>query len=365
MGIGDGIIKWWLQNFYATKITKYEPGFVITDLGGGFNSFQRLAWFPESVCADIEIKIVQKYGENGKQTLLNLGKNYGYLFCLSLNAPRLGHDNIEKIEKFAKNSVKYGYSSWANDSEILHLNLEKISWKIQFHSHVVCRKNGLGYIFTDGISIGVGEYICKKKMEIVDSKCEGRGDDKCYLDIQAKEPKETIEYHIDINRELYYKLNSIKPSNFSNKSMKDYIDSKIVIIDKGLFYFKDDCIINCYSAFLYLLSTETYKLPSVENLFFDSGYEWAIKKDYIVNLQSISDFFSVMGFGDLIIKYDNNRYTAVINNFIWDSLETQTTDFPLIRGFISGMLSKVERKEIRLRKCEKIHNGSSFAVVLS
>ncbi|MFW6383162.1 MAG: hypothetical protein ACOCZQ_00805 [Nanoarchaeota archaeon] len=226
MGIQDKIIKWWVQNFYATKMIKYEPGFIVSDFNHEFgHSFQRIVMLPEQCLIELEKKVLEKY-DNGEEILAQIGRLNGYSFAYHYSAPQISQAKFEKIQKFMKNVFNYGYIGWAKEAEVENLDYDeqKLKFSIKFDNHVICRKNGIGYMSKVYSTLGVHEYIFNESLKITNINCQGNGDEYCRIKAESTKNPLNVNFN-NYQKSKYEYFNNIKEPQFSKTSFSDIVTS--------------------------------------------------------------------------------------------------------------------------------------------
>lgn len=366
MGFGSDIIKYWVQNFYGPKLIKYEPGFIVTEFDNKYGkAFQRLVVLPEQICIQIESIISKEYGQEGIKLLEKIGKMWGYNFAFTVGAPKLSSHGEKFVKDYISYSVSYAMSSWSKESNIIKFDLINNEYIISYDGHIICNKNGCGVLFTESIISGFLEYILEKPLCVKKSTCQGRGDELCIIEYTKLDTTEVRLLYTDFGK---YKLyNQIRKTHYSKLSLSNLFDNKTVRVEQGIFFIKNQLIFASSSLLLYLFDYEILRLPKGKDILFNICFNWAKQFSVGQNHSFIVDTLSAFGFGDLIIKEENNNFTLILNNYPWEPIETSIEDFCFIRSICSGMLSAVYNREIILKHSTKIfeNNSNSFSVILS
>lgn len=363
MSLKEGIIKWWINKFYATKIIKYEPGYIITEFHNRYgDAFQRLVTLPESMIIFIEDNFIKNSGEEGKKVLAKIGREQGYNFGITIGAPRISTHGKAHVEEYCSFVMKYAMSSWAKESEIIALDIGK-EIKVRYDEHLVCKKNGNGVLFTEYMILGFLEYCIEQNMKVVSSTCQGRGDPHCEIEY-ADGDGDTPNNYFSINDHRKYRyLNQIKKTSNSINSTGIMIKNRNISIDEGKFFYKKGVLFNIECLFLFLLEKYADEIKNGKQILFDAGQEYGKKIGTGENPKYIQDILSGFGYGDVLVKSGGNSHSIIIRNFPYAPIEIK--DFALIRGYCSGLLSAVYKKEILLKNSKVVLEANNFSLILS
>ena len=91
MPVKDKVVTWWIQNVIIPRQEIIDkPGFIVTTFTEKkFITYLRDFFLPEKLIEIIESKIVQTYGDLGRQVLYSIGKKFGYIYCSLSNFPNV------------------------------------------------------------------------------------------------------------------------------------------------------------------------------------------------------------------------------------------------------------------------------------
>jgi hypothetical protein len=253
-----------------------------------------------------------------------------------------------------------------------HLDLKNYIVKFILNNYVVCKTNGLGYIFTDGAIGGVWAYgIGDNNIEGVQIKCQGRCDKHCEFiaALPSVFKKLKLKFLSESNLDgleleySYNDINGIRETEYSKTSFKDLIDTGFFTQRTGIIKHKDERFLLLESSIMYILENELKKLKGANKILFDIAFEYGkefMKKETAKNKERfITDFFGALGFGDVIALKKDNKYSIVINYFPWTKWADKI-DYVMLRGMISGILS-TDRKVI-LTKIKKDISKGYFSI---
>jgi hypothetical protein len=368
MGIKDGdLMTWFIKKIILPRYEDYKsPGFLIVNFKTFNEVYFREVLVPEYLIADIETKFYNNDSKN-KKKLQYLGAVLGFNFAKMLRVPRLGHASKEEVEKYLKFSFKFNFSSWCNNSNFVELDLDRKTISLEFKDHVICRKNGLGYILTEGAQTGFAKYVFyDDKMEVLQEKCQGRGDNICTTTWKENLKNKGSSFKIPVlnNYNLEKKFNSIKPLKYSAKSTYNMISQKIFNLNDGKIIYKNNPFFNCSVLLYYLLETELPKIRGGGKLLYDIGFKYGSKIALNQPLKFIPDFLSATGWGDILITQKSNKIQVNLFYFPWSSLIDKAKDFYLFKGMLSGMLSSTLKRKIKLKKVRKILKKDSLNLII-
>lgn len=364
MPVKDRIVTWFIKNIVGpSREIIDKPGFIVTTFTEhSTHTYLRELLIPELLFELIENKIIQEFGDIGKQTLYSAGKKFGYLYASMSNFPRIDKNGSKKILDFAYLLVRYNECMYAKLAKHT-VDLEKKTFSIHFDEYIICRHNGYGYILADGGIAGIWAFLMDDKtIEGVQLKCQGRGDEKCLVLCAPKsyleEQKYDVLHEIDVPEykfdSMYKQLNEIRPTVFPSKSFKQLLNAGFFKYNHGILTYKDSRFFLCESHILYLLEEEISKLHRGDKVLFDACFEYGQKLHEIYGHDDykifLPDFFSALGYGDIHI-YEDKGLKIGINYYPW-TVYSKNSKYICIRGILSGFVSKALGKEIIFEKTE-------------
>jgi predicted hydrocarbon binding protein len=369
MQIKDNLYSWLVQNIFIPKMEILDnPGFIVSHFTEkGKKVYLREMFFPEQVIIDLENLIVQKYGKGGRQALYSAGKKFGYRYAQASLFPKKSASTKSDFLKFWYNFIRFAESMYA--SRMQHeIDWEKNLLTVKIDDYMVCSKNGIGEMLTSGSVAGIWAYcLDNPDSEGIETECQGKGAKSCTLlcgpDIKC-EFRENGLTGLGIEKE-YETINAIKPAKFSKNSCKTLLDSKFLNYSKGIVSFKGDRFVLNESGAYYLTEIEISKLDGGEQLLFDAAFDFSKKigqreKD----TKFIIDFLPALGWGDSYVKEENGKYSVYTLFFPWMGVETQIS-FAWYRGMLSGLLSGMKGRDMRLTKIQKSFEGATYVLKMS
>jgi len=350
------------------------PGFIVTKLTGNSSELLlRDVFLPEDLFVKIEDSLVREYGEKGQQVLYSAGKKGGHAYAALSNFTRKSQVSIAEFEAFGWILMEFIGGTYASDVEI-DLNTSQKRLEIRFKDFVICEKNGKGYFMTEGGIAGIWSYLIEDPtIEAIQLNCQGRGEKECHILIQPRQNFTTpIIYNVtDLpvltysdEYQLYNKIHKTEYITLTlNELIQDqfgeYSNGKILI--KKIRYFEFDPTI------LYILEQEISSMPGGEKILFEVAYETG--KNVLNSLsnpsiQLIMDFMGVLGWGETIILENGDNYNINIRYFPWTPYSVNSR-YIIFRGWLSGMLSQLTGKDIRLNNFESSYIENYLSIILN
>ncbi|MBN1280206.1 MAG: hypothetical protein JXA00_01005, partial [Candidatus Thermoplasmatota archaeon] len=284
MPVKDRIVTWFIKNIVVPRREIIDqPGFIVTTFTDqSSETYLREILIPEKLFQCIENRIIQRYNEQGKQTLYSAGKKFGYLYASMSNFPNIDNNNGKKIVDFAYQLVRYNECMYAQSAEH-EIDIEKKMFSISFNDYVVCRHNGFGYIMADGGIAGIWAYLMQdKSIDGIQTLCQGRGDQQCKVLCAPKQllnenyptyfKEENLpSFKFDTN---YKKMNEIRPTKYPAKSFKQLLNAGFFRYGHGILTYKGSRFFLSESHILYLLESELSKLIDGEQVLFEACFEF-------------------------------------------------------------------------------------------
>lgn len=372
MVVKDKLARWFLQNIMLPQIDVWNnPGFVITQYTEkGRKIFLREVFIPEKLLVEIENKFSSVYKIKGKKALYSAGKKFGYIFAKLSNFPKNSELNDKQFLDFIYQTVRYVESTYAE--KIQHtVDIKSKIFDIEMNNYIVCRKNGLGFLLGEGGITGIWSYMNNdKNIEGKQLTCTYSGSETCKIicapssvlvnrHIKSfKEPRPDIK-NIESDS-IYQNFNAPRKTTFETRSLKELIDSKRFSYEKGVLKFKEERYAYVDTSLIYIIEQELSKFKSGKKILFDIGFDIGYETiDVNQNKDFIRDYISALGFGE--INFMNEILS--IKYFPWLKLY-KNIDFCIIRGLVSGMLSKISGEKILLKKVEKNISEGFLEIIL-
>lgn len=375
MVVKDRIASWFIKHVIVPKREIIEhPGFVINTLGGKNQPiYLREFFLSEQLFELIENRIVEKYGEKGKQALYSAGKKFGYSYASLSNFPTINDTTKKDFLDFSYFLVRYIETLFAMDAKH-DVDIDNKIFTMSIKDYIICRNNGLGYIMTDGGIAGIWAYaLADKTVEGTQIKCQGRGDERCSIicapEEKLKEKTNTFFKEINLSEKkfdnTYKTLNEIRKTTYSTNSLKDLIDAKFFEYHEGVLSYKKIRFFACDAHLLYMLEDEITKLENGEQTLFDICFEYGkiVREIYGgKNYQKfITDYYPALGFGDIIV-FDSETPKIGSLFYPWTTL-SEKSRYIIFRGIMSGIISDSTAKRTEFRNFDiKISNYLTLTV---
>ena len=368
--IKDDVVRLYVKRFVIPRALIFDkPGFVDFKISGKTNVFARQVLVPENFFVNLEKNIVEEYGKDGKSAMYSIGKKFGYSFS------QLGR--FENINDHPGNSVKdwiiiaSKFVEGTYASEITQTaKIEDKTVDYILKDFVICRKLGYDFFLATGGAAGVIAWLLQdKNIEgyYYDSKLENENHSckvKCApFDKLNKISTDNVFNENDLDNlkqdvQMYNKFNEEVKIRYT-KSFDSYLNAKIFSYEKGIIKYK-----NTQERFFLMEVSGLYLLESVlkskklDKSVFDIAYDTGknMLDDLNYNIESMLELMTALGWGEVILL-PGKDINIVINHFPWTGWY-KSIDYLVIRGLLSGILSKIYKKDVRLDKPKiDIHNN--------
>jgi len=377
MVVKDKIVTWFIRNIILSRneIIEY-PGFIFWKLSIEREVTNlREILFPEFIISELEKGIKEKYGKGGEQILYSAGKKFGYRYALICRYPSA--ENQKAHEEFSYFFVRYLESVCA--SKITHqIDYKNKKFALKAKDWIVCHENGLGYILSNGTGGGMLSYAFRDPtIEGIQTKCQGRGDDHCeivcapekyFIEKKIKFLKERDLSGLELLQREYNEINQIRPTKFATNSFERLLNSGFIKQKGGVITGDGERYMLLESSLMYLLEKELKKLKGgldvLWNVSFDFGKKLAEISKHDDPAKIIMDLFPALGFGDIWVEKDKEKYKIYVNYFPWTKWANEV-DFTMFRGMLSGVISGSTGKKVELGKCEKDLSNGYLALYIS
>lgn len=374
MEIKDKVVSFYIKHYLIPRAQIVDkPGFVIFNVSGKTPIFARQIIVPESFFILLEKKLVDKFKDVGRGKLYSAGKKFGYRFSVMGGFSKRGEMEDKKLPDYIKMINKFIEGTYASDISC-DIYMDKSKVKYSLKNFVVCNKLGYGYFLPLGAAAGMISYLMNNdKIEGVQTKCQGAREERCTLIYEPIEElkKEIKKFKIFTESNLknleidsaYQSMNSIRKTENSNYSFQQFIDS-------GTFSFKEGIIMNNFQRYfiyeisgIYMLEKELQEDNEMKKILFEAAYETG--KEILKNneswssLESLNDLLTSFGWGDVLILEKNKKYVVDIKYFPWTKFY-ESADFIFVRGLLSGLLSIISKREVKLKTAEKSTSEGYF-----
>jgi hypothetical protein len=351
-----------------------KGGFIINKISAQKETTNlREVLLPESIFVLLEDEVVKKYKDAGKKVLYSAGKKFCYRYALISKHPTVkdGKSYLDFVYMFVR-YLEAIYSSKMDYS----INIEKKIFKLKMWDYIVCNKNGLGIVLTDGSSGMLSYAFSNPTIEGTQIKCKGRGDRYCELICTTSDnlKRMNLKFFSESNmnnlelEDSYNDVNGFRETEFSKTSFQDLINSGFFTQRTGIIKHNDERFLLLESSIMYIIEKELKKLKDADkllfNVSFDCGRNLARKEGKDGFEKFIVDFLGASGFGDVMVIKEKGKYKILIRYFPWTKWADEI-DFSMVRGMLSGMLSEASGKKVILKKLEKDLTQGYFSLVLT
>lgn len=351
----EKVLPWFLEKILipGNEIVN-KPGYIVTKVTDAKTTiYLREICFFEDVLIDLEKEICKKYGKKGRLALYKAGKEFGYVYSELSLFERYSSGNQKDFEQFFKLFMGYIRTLWFRDYKY-EIDCEKKVFTAEFQKHLVCSKNGLGHVLTEGCYAGFWGYLMGDPgIEGKQTKCQGRGDKNCEVIFGPNKLVRAENVPIEagqltITRE-YNAINAIRATKHTRSSFIGMLKNKLFKYDNGVAQYNENRIFFIGSNFIYHLERELEKIDPKNSVLFDVcfniGKECAKPNDEMF----ILEFFSFCGWGEPTIIKDEKGKRVVLNEiYPWFKTKFEHK-FVIYRGLLSGMMSRCFSKDIKFQ----------------
>jgi len=354
----DKLLGWFIRNLLNRLRIINIPGFLLFKIQGT-NSYGRQVLLPEDLVAELEERM-----RSNSTELYSLGKKFGYNYVAIQNIPTISKCSRKKFlfyTYFLVRSVECVYADRLKHK----IDYDRRIFRLKMKNYIICRKNGLGYIFSMGGIAGVWAYIVENNsVEAVKPECEGRGARECL--VIAAPYKELLEMgyepitckeleSLEITRQ-YIEINRVRTRKYARYSLESLINSNFISYKHGQMVYRNERFFLVEASFLYTLEKELAKIENGLETLWQCSFNFGRILEKVSNrpepCKFIMDFIPALGFGDILALKRENKYEIIVYCFPWTKWY-KDIDFTLFRALLSGIISEYEKKEVRLENIEK------------
>lgn len=361
--IEESDMSWYLKNIEMSgKGILDHPGFISENIGEHKRRYLRNVAVPEDIYINIEDRVDEP------KLLYKIGKKFGYRYAMINGLAERSEEDKSNFTKSTRKFLKYLESIcyWSNghfnldyEEDILYLSLEDF---------LVCNKRGSGKLFL-GAMAGFWCYMVEsKKVEAVQTECEGQKDEKCEIKIAPRsELKDSFKIDMEkINLDVsenYKIFNEIEDTKYADNSMEDYEKVGFFKHQDGLFVHNNMRYVWTESSLIEIIENE---LEDFGELLFGCAFQAGqnIPQDEAKKSmrEFIIEYLSATGWGDTKVKKDDEGYQIESSMFPWTKF-TSNTGYPIFRGMVSGIITKFKHREIKLKTIRKHDEGGTYTIV--
>ncbi|MFA6049250.1 MAG: hypothetical protein WC792_04905 [Candidatus Micrarchaeia archaeon] len=370
MGIKDTVVGLYIKNYLIPRNQILDkPGFIAFNLSGKSSIFVRQVIIPESFFVNLEKKLIEQLGDEGKQILYSTGKRFGYRFALlgnfvtknSVSSDEL-QDNLAIITKFIEGTYASEISAQTN------LAIPKVEFTIS--RFVVIEKLGYGYFLPLGAAAGLmsrlfdDPHIECGQLPSLDNKQRILCAPNIFLTGEKIQHfEETDLSKLEIERD-YRALNEISQITNSTRSFQQMIDSKLFSYHEGIITRGEERYFIYEVSGLYLLELTLSNNKKTSSTFYDCAFQTGANS--IVTEKTSADIINLLsafGWGDPVILTKDGKYRVIVTHYPWTQFFSEIS-FQMFCGIVSGMLSKIANRPVNVKLTSKTTNQGSLAIVL-
>lgn len=375
MAVRDKAVVWFFQHYIMPRAQIIDkPGFVAFNVSYKTNIYSRQVIMPESLFVSLEKRVIEDYGKVGGRALYSLGKKFGYRFATMSNVVDIKDANRKDFLRYVDILSKFVEGTYARNLSS-SVNLKKSIIKFNFNDFIICRKSGIGYIFSSGGIAGIwARMLCNPKIEAFQPKCQGRGDEKCTVISAPLKILDEIGYKAMSEGNLsglemgtnYRSMNDIRSVQYAKSSLKDFIEDRFFSFNRGMINYKGDRYFIVEASLNYLLEMELKRFKWGEGLLFDISFEYgkALAKKEVHNnpCKFITDFMSALGWGDILASKRGGDYNVSVNCFPWTNWY-RDIKYIIFRGILSGIISGFSGRKVVLKNFKTYILGDQMKLI--
>lgn len=376
MVLKDAVVGWYIKQFVIPRAQVLDtPGYLVFKIYGKSSIFSRQTILPESFFVLLEKQAISKFGDTGKQALYSAGKKFGYRFAEVANV--MSRKDMPKKQFLDYVDTVLRFIEGTYGSKVTYeIDYEKSIMEFHLKNWIVCNKSGEGYFFTSGGGTGIwSKLIEDHKIEGVQLQCQGQGFEECVLVCASPEYLKKYNKPVYIETNLdglkltpeYAQLNSIRHTQSSNYSFRQYLDT-------GLFKYSDGKITDnkgeryffVEASCTQLLEQEFDKQPELKELLYNCAFETGktlLPKGVPPTTQTIADILTAFGFGDILILKKQEKLEVIAQSFPWTEF-TKNSDLLVFKGFLAGLFSDILHRKVFFKTKKSFEDGQ-FNVFLS
>jgi predicted hydrocarbon binding protein len=369
--IKDRVIEWYFSHFIFPKSQIIDrPGFIVFNISGKSPVFIRQVLVPERFFVELERRLVQEFGEEGKQVLYSAGKKFGHRFSSVGRFPRRGEVSDNNLRDYFAVVDKFIEGMYATSFEhYLDLSVPKVN--VRLKKFIVIDKLGYGYFLPLGGGAGIISWLLND--DSIEGALVGKeGDDYALVYAPADKLganaggaptlKETSlsGYALETYYPEFNKIADVKHP----MSLKNLIDSRFFNYAHGVLSHDGERFFIIEASALYVLEKELAKKTWGKKILAEvgrQGGEAYAFSDVNYAASDIEKFLTAFGLGDPFIKIEEGKVSAMIVRFPWTK-DADEVEFILVRSLLEGFLSKALNKKIEFFTARKDYSCGFLAL---
>ena len=361
VSIKDRAVRWFIKNIVMPRQEIMDtPGFIVSKFAEkGTTVYLRALWLPESLFVDIEKEMVEKFNDEGRQALYSAGKRFGWRYGVAANFANIKTVSKEQLLKNMYLFIEYVTCIWAKEYSY-EPDIDNKTFEATSGDFIICEKNGIGHLMSEGCPGGYFAYLMDEPtLEGTHIECQGKGNPLCRLifapaDVLKRRGikyiSETKVDDLEIG-ESYAGINRIRKPESAKYSFNDLVNSGLFKQVGNYVMYLDERHFYCEESIIDLLEMEVKKIEGGEDVLYDAcfGFGERLGKKMGGKTDSASKYMSASGFGDILIVKRGGNTRVYSKYFPWTTYSDKI-NFTVFSGVISGLISGIENKEIRLKK---------------
>lgn len=332
------------------------PGFITTSVGE--SSDLREVFLPERFVIELDNQLEQSEADE-KEVLYRIGKRFGMRYAVASSFPTIGEESEKNFNRFFDFFVKYVESIYAR--EISHeLDTENRELEMEMDSYMACSKDGVGQMLGAGAVAGVMGYMYgDMSLEGVEPCCQGRGDEKCVIEVAdveklSENPPCTFEPDEGSPDKIYWQVNKSKPPEKNSTSMENLLDKGQFNFEKGLLRHNESRYLLAMATLPYIIEQEVESVGLDSDVLFEAGLATGQAIGSEKGEQFAQDFLTALGWGE--IRVISNGEKVYCRSFPWSDYETGYKH-QIFCGLLSGLLWSENRKRYGVKSTSKSSKG--------
>lgn len=376
MDIKDDFVRLYVKRFVVPRALKFDiPGFVDFKISGKTNVFARQMLVPEDFFVQLQKTIVKVYGNKGKEAIYSAGKKFGYSFAQLGRFENIKDHPGDGVKDWIIIASKFVEGTYANEIRQT-IDVKKSTVDYSLRNFVICRKLGYDFFIASGGAAGFIAWLLQdQSIEAYNYDNESDGDThtckiKCapFESLKGTDADLFQETNLDNLAQdvpAYNKFNEEAKIAYT-KSFSDYLDAKIFNYENGIITLNSngERFFLMEVSGLYLLEFELKK-RKMDGEIFDVAYSVGknLFGEFSTNAGSVAELAAGLGWGELVLMpQSKNKIQLIMNHFPWTSWY-KDIDFVIMRGLLSGILSNVYKREVKLNKPIKDMNNNYLALL--
>ncbi len=366
MTIKDSFVSLYVRRYVIPGALVFnKPGFVDFKISGKTNIYARQIFYPADFFIDFESRIINEMGDKGKKVLYSIGKRFGYRFAQAGKFENIKDHPGEKIKDWIFIMSKFIEGTYASlIDNVTDVQLRKTDYTLK--RFTVLENLGYEYIFATGGTAGVMAWLLQdptieavlKETKKVDGFYEAVVESApvAYLNSNYASSQIFTETKLDDlveDFQDYVRFNA-QTQTSCNNSFQTYLDFNMFNYEKGIITFGKNRLFLFEVSGTYLIEYDLKRLGY--NKCLDILFESAFKTGYDLfskfgkNNKEIFDVLSALGWGEVLpFSSSDKEVKVVVNHFPWCKWYKEV-DFLIIRGFLSGVISKTSGKKVLFSK---------------